>query len=231
MINKNFKHRRNAFTLAEVIVAIGVLGVLAVIALPTLMTNINQVIMENTEKKQISTLSQGITLLSLRSPRMNFNTTEHFVERLQSSMKISKVCNSEHIADCWPTESIVLSSGDEYAISGATSKEVFAMGNTDPNGGSADYADDNTAFVTESGTPVLINYNKYCSASASDMNRTCYVAIMDLNGKGAPNKIGEDIRLINATTFAGSDSGSDLDETAGHTGSREWNSYRDDDSE
>lgn len=213
------KYKKAGFSLAELVIAIALVGVLAAMILPSITTQFQETIQRNSAKVYKERLAQGVTMLSIRAPRMVFNSTEAFVNELEKYSTITKVCNSDNISQCWPYANIKLANDEEYGIAGATGKSVFGMGNTDPLGNDADYADDNVALILKGGAPVLINFNKKCDPNTQDINRTCYVALMDVNADRAPNKIGKDLKLINASTFANSTDNSN--ETSGVTGAKD----------
>ncbi len=194
-------NKKNGFTLPEVLITVALIGVVCALAIPSLVQNVRRIVLDNSAKKQTASLSQGMTLLAIKSPRLNYNTTEAFVNDFQEFFRVSKVCNSSKIAECWPTEEITLADGSEYLIKNAKTKTVFLMNNVDPDGNAANYANDNIAFITANGTSVLINYNKDCNPNIGDSNRNCYVALVDLNGEKSPNKVGEDLLLVNAKNF------------------------------
>lgn len=202
LVMKKLCNKKNGFTLPEVLITLALTGVVCALAIPSLNQSVGKIVLENSYKKQVASLSQGMTLLSIKSPRLNYQTTQAFVNEFQEFFKVSKVCNQNNIASCWPTEKVTLSDGSEYQISGAKTKNVFFMYDTDPDGNTAHYANDNVAFITANGTSIIINYNKDCNPNIGDSNRNCYVAVVDLNGEKSPNKLGEDIKVINARYFA-----------------------------
>ncbi|MBQ8458562.1 type II secretion system protein, partial [bacterium] len=53
---------KKAFTLAEVLITLGVIGVVAAMTIPTLMTNIRAAQYRNKFKKTVSTLSQAVRM-------------------------------------------------------------------------------------------------------------------------------------------------------------------------
>jgi len=53
---------KNGFTLAEVLITLGIIGVVAAMTIPTLMTNINGAKYRNHFKKSLSTLNQAVKL-------------------------------------------------------------------------------------------------------------------------------------------------------------------------
>jgi len=192
---------KKAFTVAELMITLGVIGVLAALVIPTLYQNFNKSLLKRTQDIQQRKISQGITMLSVRSARLSYPTTLAFVKDLQNYTQILKYCDNNHLVDCWPTGSITLTDGEEFPLYKAKDGNIFMMGKLDPEGNVAQYASDNAAFVTNNGVSVLINYNTKCNPNTNNWNRTCYVALVDGNGPKGPNKIGEDLFLINARGF------------------------------
>lgn len=52
--------RKGAFTLAEVLITLGIIGVVAALTLPSLIQKYQEQVLENQLKKMYSTISQGI---------------------------------------------------------------------------------------------------------------------------------------------------------------------------
>jgi hypothetical protein len=127
-----------------------------------------------------------------------YTKTSAFVNDLRKFAKISKMCESDKIANCWPYDKLTLADGTEYEIANATGPSVFIR-----DASRADYASDNVAFVTDNGNAVIISYNKNCDPNRDgvDVNKSCYMALMDVNGSKTPNKVDEDVFVINAKGF------------------------------
>ncbi|MBO6087645.1 prepilin-type N-terminal cleavage/methylation domain-containing protein [bacterium] len=116
---------KGAFTLAEVLITLGVIGVVAAITMPTVIANINERV--NSERHANIAMKVTQAMEQMRAHGLLNNTypsTESFVDELQKYLKIAKRCDSEHIAECWPTEKVIDSNGDEFEISKA--ELVFA---------------------------------------------------------------------------------------------------------
>lgn len=196
---RNNMNKKFAFTTAELMVAIAVLGVLAALMIPALRYSVQKRVFAYSREIQTKKLAQAITMLSVRSSRMGVYTkTSAFVNDLRNFAKISKMCESDKIANCWPYDKLTLADGTEYEIANATGPSVFIR-----DASRADYASDNVAFVTDNGNAVIINYNKDCDPNRDgiDVNKSCYMALMDVNGSKTPNKVGEDVFVINAKGF------------------------------
>ena len=78
-----------------------------------------------------------------------YPTTEAFVDELQKYLKISKRCDSNHIAECWPTDKVIDGDGNEFEVSKAkTGKNLSLTTNTN-----------NVGLILADGTPLILNYN------------------------------------------------------------------------
>ena len=96
---------------------------------------------------------------------------------------------------------MTLINGQSYNIAEATGPGAFVMEGSGIQARKRNNAPDNISFVTDSGVSVIINYDKNCNPNTADENRTCYVALIDVNGDKSPNKVGEDVYVINAAGF------------------------------
>ena len=70
--------RKGAFTLAEVLITLGIIGVVAALTLPSLIQKYQDQVLENQLKKTYSTLSQGIQKAMADDGVSNFYDTELF---------------------------------------------------------------------------------------------------------------------------------------------------------
>lgn len=70
--------RKGAFTLAEVLITLGIIGVVAALTLPSLIQKYQDQVLENQLKKMYSTISQGIQKAMADDGVSNFYDTELF---------------------------------------------------------------------------------------------------------------------------------------------------------
>jgi type II secretory pathway pseudopilin PulG len=199
-----------AFTLAEVLITIGIIGVVAVITLPSLLTRIQN----NVRARQIQMIK---TKFTKATTTMNidgkigpyYDDTEAFVKELSKYLKIVTICTSDNLRSCWPYDKVILEDGSEYDITKAKTGQAFKM-YSDTN---HSYKTPNVGIVTADGTPMIISFNTKCEAldpdinySGSDTNATtgCVSAIFDINGSSSPNKFGTDVVAFNANGLGGS---------------------------
>lgn len=69
---------KGAFTLAEVLITLGIIGVVAALTLPSLIQKYQEQVLENQLKKMYSTISQGIQKAMADDGVSNFSDTELF---------------------------------------------------------------------------------------------------------------------------------------------------------
>ena len=203
---------QSAFTLAEVLITLGVIGVVAAITLPTLLTNVQ----ERVRQEQVRTVKYKFTKATEKMNSLGkigeYPTTMDFVNELKKHMTIAKVCDSSHLNECWPAKTITAYSGNSTTpqtvnvntITNGT--ELKALANT--TGPTA-----TVGIVTGDGVPMILVYNTHCSGfdeakqytwsvengkPVTNATTNCVSAIFDINGAKGPNKIGTDVRTLNS---------------------------------
>lgn len=112
------RDRRAAFTLAEVLITLGVIGVVAAITMPTLIQNHRKHFVENKLKADVALFQNALRMAESKHGQLNEwlgcdlskegeenyqgNCTRHiFDEYLAPELKVLKVCSYENIEDCW----------------------------------------------------------------------------------------------------------------------------------
>ena len=209
------KQQKTAFTLAEVLITLGIIGVVAAMTLPTL----NQAINNKVRAEQVRTVKYKFTKATEKMNSLGligpYASTDAFVDELQKHLKIMKRCDSSHLRECWPYDEVDLGDGKTWDISKTTTGKQLKM----KDGDSADYSSNNVGIVTADGTPMILSYNKKCEAldpvkqytwSTSDgkpvSNATagCVAAVFEINGGAKPNKFGTDVVAFNASGLGSS---------------------------
>ena len=195
--------RKCAFTLAEVLITLGIVGVVAALTLPQLITNINERVYSTRQANTAYKVTQATDKMkSLGLLNGSYKTTDEFVDELQKHLKVIKRCSANNIADCWPTEKVTTSDGEEFEVSKAkTGKNLNIVSNTS----------DNVGLVLADGASIILTYNQTSSGMdegeavtaqlkslpvgfgkskdfAYTTNTTGAIDfVMDVNGKNGPN--------------------------------------------
>ncbi|MBO6087799.1 type II secretion system protein [bacterium] len=141
---------KQAFTLAEVLITLGVIGVVAAITLPSFMENVTERI--NSERQ--ANIAQKVTqaMEQMRAHGLlntQYQSTDAFVDELQKYLKIAKRCDSSHVAECWPTKKVTTSDGEEFEVSKAKTGKNLSL-STETN---------NVGLILADGASIILNYN------------------------------------------------------------------------
>ncbi len=203
------------FTLAEVLITLGVIGIVAALTLPVL----NQAVNKKVRAEQIRTVKYKFTKATEKMASLGligpYDSTATFVAELQKHLKIMKVCPSSKLRDCWPYDTITLLDGKEYEVTKLQTGKQFQMKDSD----TADYSSPNIGIITGDGTPMILSYNTKCEAldpvktygwstednkPVTNATSNCIAAVFEINGSKKPNKQNEDVALFNANGLGSS---------------------------
>ena len=210
-----------AFTLAEVLITIGIIGVVAVLVLPSFIQDMSERINSNRQANIAQKITKSVELMAVNGDYTGITNTEEFVNKLSKYLKIAKVCDKDHLEECWPTKEITTAKGEKFQIKNAkTSKDLHVKGNTD-----------NVGLILADGATLIMSFNpdaepipaeKSFTASTKALpvgeNKTkdfAYTSnatgaidfVMDVNGKTGPNAENDieghyyDIRSFRTATF------------------------------
>ena len=114
----------NAFTLAEVLVTLGIIGVVAALTMPTLIHNYRKSVVENKLKSEYSLISNAIRMSEAKNGSSedwatcdednSFECTKSFFDTyLAPELKTVKICGNDNKEECW-TEPVSLSGKKGY---------------------------------------------------------------------------------------------------------------------
>ena len=211
----NFKRRVSAFTLAEVLITLGIIGVVAAMTMPVVINNIKYHGYDGAKRKVLNSIGEAGKLLAIEGDLNGAADAEDFVKnRLAKKMSIAKFCDSAHLTDCGLPSTFYKTDGKTEMsmptkMKGQTSVYIFDNGSTETQA----YAGKNSfGFVTGNGYGVNLFYNGACepdikNTSAMSTNdsghkyysiqdQMCFFAIYDMNGQRGPNVVGKDIGLV-----------------------------------
>ncbi len=179
------KRKQLGFTLVEVMIVIVVIGVVAALSMPTLITKVNDKILENQEKVFKSKLIKGLNLTKIAGDLNNKyeNTYDFLVNGLSKQLKMLAICDSDHIRECIPYDEIKYDSGDKEVRIDV--KDLKTAEKLNLNSSFEDVA----AFVLAD--PVIASYNLRClddPDKADTSINTCFAGLYDINGNRQPNK-------------------------------------------
>ena len=208
---ERFKLNKKGFTLAETLITLGIIGVVAAITIPTWHANVQ----ERVRREQLRTIKFKFTQATdsmktqglLPETTSDATATNTFVTELSKHLKLAKVCDNNHLNECWPTETINMSDGTTKRAKDLKTGEsisALALGSKSTT---------TMGIITADGTPMILVYSPKCTPLEQEKTYTwstvdnkpetnattnCVSAIMDINGHKRPNKIGQDVRTLNS---------------------------------
>ena len=143
--------KKVAFTLAEVLITLGVIGVVAALTMPTLLKNIA----ERSNSEAQANLAQKITksMDLMRADgglERTYASTDEFVDEFSKYIKISTRCDAAHIADCWSTKTVTTTDGETFDVSQAKRGKNLQL----PQNKS-----DNVGIILADGATLILTYN------------------------------------------------------------------------
>ena len=211
-------------------ITLGIIGVVAAITLPALIENVTE--RKNSERHAniVYKVTQAMEMMKVHGELgRRYDTTEAFVDELQKYLKISKRCDANHIADCWPTAKVTDGEGNEFEVSKAkTGKNLSLQSSTN-----------NVGLILGDGAPIILNYNpdggivdetdaivavkKSLPVGGGRSKEFVYTSnatasidfVTDVNGSAHPNaetsnNVYHDIRNLTAARFSKGCTGVDL---------------------
>ena len=201
-----------AFTLAEVLITLGIIGVVAALTMPALITNIQ----DRIQAKRIENINQKLSKvtdkMAVQSGLTGYGTTMAFVQEMSKHMKIAKICDNEHLAECWPTQEVTLNDeGKTWEIAKTKNAKTLKISTN-----AEDWAD-TVGIVTGDGTGMILSYNKKCEFNVDDVglkydsstgksnSLVCLSGVYDWNGSSKPNKLKKDVTTLGMATGLGTE--------------------------
>lgn len=204
-------NRKTAFTLAEVLITLGIIGVVAVITMPVLINNVQDRVRQKRVENIKQKLSNATDLMAVNSGLNGYSDTMSFVQELSKYLKILKICDNSKLESCWPTKEVSLNKENKvWEISKTKSAKTLRI----PEKVRKNYSD-TVAIVTADGTAMILTYDKTCNFN-QDVNGYvyndglsnslgCLAGVFDWNGAKNPNKLGNDVLPIGVALGLGLD--------------------------
>ena len=197
------KNSKNAFTLAEVLITLAIIGVVAAMTIPTLIANYQQRSWDTAASVFNRRLGEALKVMNSSQTLAGYNTTTEFVNELSKHIKIAKICDSNHLTDCFGVE--FYTSEDSYKIDELkVAKDLNKGGNYGTETVGVQFADGVTALMAYNPSTIQDPYSNQIvkfTGSKSDvgLSTTALSMLYDTSGMKAPNMYTntKDIRGIN----------------------------------
>ena len=199
---------KTAFTLAEVLITLGIIGVVAALTLPAFISNVQGRIQAKRVENINQKLSKVTDKMAVQSGLIGYPDTMAFVQEMKKHMSIAKVCDNSHLSECWGTTEVDVGKDKPWEISKTKTAKTLKIGEPD------NWAD-TVGIVTADGTPMILSYDKECNfdvnntglqfdkSSGKSNSLACISGVFDWNGGAKPNKLGDDVITLGMASGLG----------------------------
>ena len=208
MILNDSSLRKAAFTLAEVLITLGIIGVVAAMTLPAFISNVQGRIQAKRVENINQKLSKVTDKMAVQSGLIGYPDTMSFVQEMKKHMSIAKVCDNSHLAECWGTTEVDVGKDKPWEIAKTKTAKTLKINEPD------NWAD-TVGIVTADGTPMILSYDKNCNfdpnnkglqynqSSGKSNSLACLSGVFDWNGGAKPNKLGDDVITLGMASGLG----------------------------
>ena len=176
----------NGFTLAEVLITLGVIGFVAILIIPNILDNVQDQKYEAAKVKALVSIGAAVKEIAVLDNLSCAIDAEDFVENhIKKHLKMLKTCDNSKLSECGITPD-------------ASRKQLTKWGDLNIVGTSTiDRNAKSYAFTTADGLSVNLFYNPNCLLRENENthnapDRVCVNAVYDMNGASKPNMFGKD---------------------------------------
>ena len=214
-MNKDFLKRgrkysqanKVAFTLAEVLITLGIIGIVAALTLPAFISNVQGRIQAKRVENINQKLSKVTDKMAVQSGLIGYPDTMAFVQEMKKHMSIAKVCDNSHLSECWGTTEVDVGKDKPWEIAKTKTAKNLKI--------TSDSWADTVGIVTADGTPMILSYDKECNfdvnntglqfdkSSGKSNSLACISGVFDWNGGAKPNKLGDDVLMLGMASGLG----------------------------
>ncbi|MFI3300900.1 MAG: type II secretion system protein [Candidatus Gastranaerophilales bacterium] len=192
----NFK---KGFTLAEVLITLGIIGVVASMTLPSLFSNYQTNVLTRKKELFVGRLEEAMNQMRFHEKLTGYKSLEEFIEELGQYLKINEICDNDELTSCFPdiVKTATLEKDTEIDLSIGYDIGTAPIRN--------DLFTNNMGIIFADGVSGIINYKDNCEwldpyrggESRSEAG-SCLSLVYDLNGLSGRNTAGNDIHTYNA---------------------------------
>ncbi|MFI3299847.1 MAG: type II secretion system protein [Candidatus Gastranaerophilales bacterium] len=191
--------KNSGFTLAEVLITLGIIGVVSAMTLPSLVSNVQSTAMVRKKELFESRLEEAMNQMRFHEKLTGYSTADKFVDEFEKYIKINERCDSSNLSNCFNVE--ISSNLDEYYVD--TDLKTGSQIATGPR--EADFPSDNVSIIFADGVSAIINYDSTCEwldPIEFGLNRseakTCISMVYDMNGFKGSGIFGKDLYSLNS---------------------------------
>ena len=204
--------KKNAFTLAEVLITLAIIGIVAALTIPTLIQNYQTRAWNTASQVFQRKLGEALRVMNVQGTLAGYTTTEAFVDELSKHIKITRICDNDDITTCFADKVYWGKEGEEpeeVDMSEIKTSESFGQKDWDTNTVAVQFAN---------GVNAVIAYNPSCTQNQfsndvitigeTGIGTNCLAILYDVDGFKNPNTVSKDLRNNdNVLALAGVKSG------------------------
>ena len=164
--------KKTAFTLAEVLITLGIIGVVAAMTIPNLIT-------EHQKRTTVTKLQRAISVIN-QAYRLAYDDVGE-----ASAEEAFNMGSEEYFNTYWAPYIKILTYCSSYKVCGYDSNTPFKLLNGKYSTYHFDYTNGRIAFYTMDGFVYIVN--TYSGYGISPQ------VVVDINGSAGPNRVGRDI--------------------------------------
>ena len=191
--------KRNAFTLAEVLITLGIIGIVAAMTIPNLIYNFQERVLLIQIRKTYNNLMQAIELFKAKNETEDLsnlfsgtNTSRQTRDELAKYFKDAKVCNAGDYK-CYPKYDIKKTTGryddnGDPLYNNIGSQETIHLG----DGSIISIIQYNSCERIIEGSPIYDEDKNIIGKEPDRTDNSCAQISFDVNGKKGPNVTGKD---------------------------------------
>ncbi|MDR1327560.1 MAG: prepilin-type N-terminal cleavage/methylation domain-containing protein [Heliobacteriaceae bacterium] len=186
--------RKKAFTLAEVLITLGIIGVVVALVMPGLIQDWREKSYATAKDVFNRRLEEATRQMNVNEALTGYSTTEAFVNELKKYLKVLQVCPDP--SGCFAA-TVTNSDGSEAV----ETKDLKNSSNLNEG----KWGTKALGIGLINGYTAILSYNPECSigdiTAPGSQTTSCLSLVYDINGKAKPNKLGKDVYTLNADIF------------------------------
>ena len=176
--------KRTGFTLAEVLITLGIIGVVAAMTIPTLISNTNGAQFKSAYKKSLSTLNQA-AIMNIALDDYDFSSLRVVTEADPENPEQEVTSTSDYGIETKKTMAYLLKNRLQSVSNFVYTEEEAVQFSADENSILNNTStDDYYSFSFADGT--TFSYNKLAEKCKTEDSANCF-GFIDVNGKTGPN--------------------------------------------
>ena len=191
--------KKFGFTLAEVLITLGIIGVVAALTIPTLVANYQNKAWNTSAQVFERKLEEALKTMNTQQVLAGYSNTADFVAALGKYFKITKVCANNDIMSCFEDKVTWGVDNEEIDMSKIKKAKHF---------GQDDWDTELIGVQFGNGTSGIIAYNPECKEQPFTNQFTgtsCLALLYDIDGFKKPNTQSKDLRSINVLSLGNID--------------------------